>query len=120
VYPASRLPAHDFRRPAAARILASVAAMVLLFAGLEIFSVLRPAAPYFERGGVVLPSCGLSMGGGKEPPGSPPIPERDICHEVVPDSRLPLRIGIGAGAMAVVVALMAEATNISRRRAEPA
>jgi hypothetical protein len=120
MYPASRLPAHDLRRPVAARILASVAAMVLLFAGLEIFSVLRPAEPYFVRNGVVLPDCGLGMGGGKEPPGSPPIPDRFVCHEVVPDSRLPLRIGLGVGAVAVVVALMAEATNISRRRPEPA
>jgi hypothetical protein len=109
MYPASRLAPRDSRSGVVARLLSLVAVLVLMVATLEIFSVLKPEHPYLVDRGAVVDTCPVYFGG-REPPGSPPA-RRPVCHLVVPDQKVPLRVGVGLGAIAVVVALMAGASR---------
>jgi hypothetical protein len=120
MYPASRLVERGARSAPLPRILALVAAFVLLLATLEIFYVLKPAAPHFANGGVVMPYCPWSLGGGKEPSSGggaerPPRVIRQGCHLFVPDQRVALRAGIGVVALGIVGGLMVAASRRGRQ-----
>jgi hypothetical protein len=104
MYPASRLVRPDPRSPIIPKLLALVAAVVVLVAVLEVFFVLKPARPHLVQSGHRVPSCSISFGGGGDP-----------CHLFVPDQHVALRVGIGAGALGIVGGLMVAASRRSSR-----
>jgi hypothetical protein len=116
MYPASRLVRPGPRSSIVPKLLSLVAALVLLLATLEIFYVLKPAPPHFAEGGVVLPYCPYSLGGGK---GGPPPRPWEICHLFVPDQHVALRAGIGVVALVIVGGLMLAASRRNGPRGLP-
>jgi len=111
MYPASRLAPPASGPGLRAKLLSLVAVLVLLLATLEIFFALKPGKPYLVEQGVVVDSCSVTFGG-RQPPGSPSI-HFPSCQEVVPDQKVPQRVGIGLAAIAIVFALMVAASRQS-------
>ncbi|HEY7283788.1 MAG TPA: hypothetical protein VID47_19595 [Actinomycetota bacterium] len=112
MYPASGLAPPRTRSGLAARLLSLVAALVLLCGALMVFSVEKPEHPYLVEGGVPVAGCATRFGMAPRP-GDPGYRHylAQECHTVVPDQKVPQRVGIGLATIAVVLALMVGASR---------
>ena len=118
MYPASRLVRPEPRPPSIVpSLLSLVAAIVLLVASRELFSVLAPDPPHLVQYGMPVTGCATRMGPGPGP--GDPVPRwliRESCHLVVPDQKIPQRVAVGVGATVLVGFLVIGAARAARRR----
>ena len=115
MYPASRLAVPD-RRPIGARVLTTLAAIVVLISAWLLLVGLRPARPYLVAGGQRISGC-VERFGMAPKPGDPGF-ERYVwssCHTVVPPQHVAERIAVGALTVLLVGGLMVGASRTNRR-----